>query len=107
MSLLTIDTAQLLDSSTAGSAAAKVLTDRWEAAASKSAAEKQALLAELQVLRDSLRRQLLERAQPVIAEIAKKKKATAVLDKAAVVFGTLEDITDAVMARVDAQGPLK
>jgi Skp family chaperone for outer membrane proteins len=107
MTLLTLDLRSLLDSCTVGVEAAKSLEKLWTDAKPADDAAKKKLLQELEGKRDNLRNLLLSRAKPVITELAKKKNATAVLEKGTVVWGDLEDITAQVIARVDAGGPLK
>lgn len=107
MTLLTLDLRALLDTTKVGADAAKALEKAWNDAKPKDDAAKQKLLRELEVKRDGLRGQLLTRAKPVIAELAKKKGAQAVLEKSIVVWTEAEDITAAVIAKVDAGGPLK
>ena len=43
----------------------------------------------------------------MLAELAKEKKADAVLDKSAVLWGKGDDVTKALIKKVDAGGPLK
>ncbi len=107
MTLLTLDLRSLLDSCKVGIDAAKSLEKSWSEARPADDAAKTKLLRELETKRDGLRAQLLTRAKPVIAELAKAKKATAVIEKGTVLWGDLEDITAAVSAKVDAGGPLK
>ena len=105
--LLVIDFVALLDRSIAGSDATKALERQWKDAAAQPDEKKRELLGQLEVKRDSLRKQLLDRARPVIAELAKKKGAVVVLERSAVAWAEAEDITALVSARVDALGPLK
>ncbi len=107
MTLLTLDLRFLLDSCKVGLEAAKGLEKAWNEAKPADDAAKQALLRELEGKRDGLRGLLLARAKPVIAELAKKKGAAAVLEKSVVIWGESEDITAQVIAKVDAAGPLK
>ena len=107
MTLLTLDLRALLDSTKIGADAAKALEKAWNDAKPADEAAKQKLLRELEAKRDGLRSLLLARATPAIAELAKKKGATAVLEKSAVVWSEAEDITAQVIAKVDAGGPLK
>jgi Skp family chaperone for outer membrane proteins len=102
-----LDTAMLLDSSKVGADAAKALEKAWSEAKSQPDDKKRELLAQLEQRRSSLRQQLIDRAKPAIAELAKKKNLEVVLEKGAVVWGTLEDLTKDVIAKVDAGGPLK
>ncbi len=107
MTLLTLDLRALLDTTKVGAEAAKSLEKQWNDAKPKDDAAKAKLLRDLEAKRDSLRQQLLARAKPIIADFAKAKKATAVLEKSIVVWSEAEDITTAVIAKVDAGGPLK
>ncbi len=102
-----LDTPQLLDKSKVGADAAKALEKTWAEAKAQPEDKKRELLNQLEQKRNDLRRQLLDRAKPAIAEIAKAKKVEAVLEKGAVAWSTAEDITAAVIAKVDAAGPLK
>lgn len=102
-----IDTAQLLDSSKVGADAAKALEKTWAEAKSQPDDKKREVLAQLEQKRASLRQQVIDRAKPVIAELAKQKKLDVVLEKGAVVWSTGEDLTKEVIAKVDAGGPLK
>ena len=104
---LVVDLAALLDSSKVGAEAAKGLEKTWKEAARKPDEERKALLDKLHAQRDGLREALFARARPLVAEFAKEKKVELVLDKSAVLFGTGEDITRALIKKVDAQGPLK
>jgi Skp family chaperone for outer membrane proteins len=105
--LLVVDLPALLDTSKVGADAARELEKAWNEAKSKPEEERRELLAKLQARRDGLREQLLARAKPLVAQLAKEKKADAVLEKGAVLWSTAEDITQALIARVDAGGPLK
>ena len=105
--LLVVDLAALLDTSKVGAEAAKGLEKTWNDAKKLPEDERQALLGKLQGQRDALREALFARARPLLAEIAKEKKADAVLDKSAVLWGKGDDVTKALIKKVDAQGPLK
>lgn len=105
--LLVVDLAALLDTSKVGAEAAKGLEKSWNDAKKLPEEERQKLLGKLQTQRDALREALFARARPLVAEIAKEKKADAVLDKSAVLWGKGDDITKALIKKVDAQGPLK
>ena len=107
MTLLTLDLRALLDTTKVGAEAAKALEKQWNDAKPADDAAKTKLLRDLETKRDALRTQLLARAKPVVAELAKAKKAQAVLEKSIVVWTEAEDITAAVIAKVDAGGPLK
>ncbi len=107
MTLLTLDLRNLLDTCKVGSEAAKSLEKAWNETKPADDAARTRLLRELEGKRDGLRTQLLARAKPVIAELAKAKKASAVLEKGTVLWTEAEDITAQVIARVDAGGPLK
>lgn len=106
--VLTVDLTALLDSSKVGAEAAKALEKEWKGAAKLPDDEKAKLLAKLQGQRDSLREALFARARPLLAELAKEKKADMVLDRSAVLWGGgAEDVTKALIKKVDAGGPLK
>jgi len=105
--LLVVDLTALLDSSKVGAEAAKGLEKTWNEAKKLPEEERQKLLAKLQTQRDALREALFARARPLLAEIAKAKKADVVLDKSAVLWGTGDDVTKALIKKVDAGGPLK
>ncbi len=105
--LLVVDLAALLDSSKVGADAAKGLEKAWAEAKKLPDDKRQEVLAELQNKRDALREALFARARPLIAEIAKEKKADAVLDKSAVLWGKGDDVTKVLIKKVDAAGPLK
>jgi Skp family chaperone for outer membrane proteins len=102
-----IDTAALLDSSKVGAEAAKALEKAWTEAKAQPDDKKRELLAQLEQKRAALRQQLIDRARPLIAELAKKKTLDVVLEKGAIVWSTGEDLTKDVIAKVDAGGPLK
>lgn len=103
----TIDTSALLDSSKVGAEAAKALEKIWAEAKDQPDEKKRELLNELEQRRTSLRQQLIDRARPVIAELAKKKALSAVLEKAGVAWASGDDLTAEVISKVDALGPLK
>lgn len=102
-----LDTPQLLDKSKVGAEAAKALEKTWAEAKAQPEEKKRELLNQLEQKRNALRKQLLDRAAPVIAELAKAKKLDAVLEKGAIVWTSAEDLTAAVIAKIDALGPLK
>ena len=105
--LLVVDLAALLDTSKVGADAAKGLEKTWAEAKKLPDEKRQELLAELQNKRDALREALFARARPLLAEIAREKKADAVLDKSAVLWGNGDDVTKVLIKKVDAAGPLK
>jgi len=105
--ILVVDLTALLDSSKVGAEAAKGLEKTWKEAAKLPDEEKQKLLIKLQAQRDGLREALFSRARPLLAELAKEKKADLVLEKSAVLWGGAEDVTKALIKKVDAAGPLK
>ena len=105
--VLVVDLTSLLDTSKVGAEAAKGLEKAWKEGAKLPDEEKQKLLVKLQAQRDSLREALFARARPLLAEIAKEKKADLVLDRSAVLWGTADDVTKALIKKVDAAGPLK
>lgn len=102
-----LDTAQLLDSSKVGAEAAKSLEKTWNDAKSQPDEKKREVLAQLEQRRIALRQALMDRARPIVAELAKKKGLEVVLEKGAVVWSTGEDLTKEVIAKVDSGGPLK
>jgi Skp family chaperone for outer membrane proteins len=104
--ILILDVAGLLDRSQVGSAAARSLEKAWREAQGQPEAQRRELLAQLEARRDGLRAKLLERARPVIAELAQKKGASLVVQRDAVVWSQGEDITAQVISRVDAGGAL-
>jgi Skp family chaperone for outer membrane proteins len=101
-----LDTTLLLDASKVGADAAKALETTWNEAKAQPEDKKRELLAQLEQKRANLRQQVIDRAKPVVIELAKQKKLEAVLEKGAVVWSTAEDLTRDVIAKVDAQGPL-
>lgn len=105
--LLVLDLSAVLDKSKVGADAAKSLEKRWAEAKALPEAKQRKLLDELEQKRAALRRQVLDRARPAVAELAKKKGAAAVLEKGAVLWTEAEDITAQVIAKVDAGGALK
>ncbi len=104
---LVVDLPALLDSSKVGAEAAKGLEKTWKGSQKLPDEERAELLKKLQAQRDGLREALFARARPLLAELAKEKKAEMVFDKAAVLFGDAEDVTRALIKKVDAGGPLK
>ncbi len=104
---LVVDLAAVLDKSKVGAEAAKSLEKAWAEAKSQSDDKKRKLLDELEKKRAGLRRALLDRVRPAVAELAKKKGAQVVLEKGAVLWTDADDITAEVIARVDEKGPLK
>jgi hypothetical protein len=105
--ILVVDLTALLDSSKVGAEAAKGLEKTWKAGAKLPDEEKQKLLIKLQGQRDGLRDALFARARPLLAELAKEKKAELVIDKSAVLWGGTEDVTKVLIKKVDAGGPLE
>lgn len=105
--ILVVDLTAVLDSSKVGAEAAKGLEKAWKEGAKLPDDEKQKLLVKLQGQRDGLREALFARARPLLAEIAKEKKADLVIDKGAVLWGGSEDVTKALIKKVDAGGSLK
>lgn len=106
--MLIIDVQALLDTSKAGADAAKALRREWDEAKALPEDRQRTLLAQLEERRDNLRKALLTRARPVLAEVAKKKGARVVLEKGAVLWSgeQVEDVTATVIQQVDALGPL-
>lgn len=104
--MLVVDLAGLLDRSKVGAAAAAQLEKQWQASADKPAPEREALLRTLQERRDKLRAALLDRARPLLEAMRTERKAKWVLERSAVLAGPTEDVTDALIQKVDAGGPL-
>lgn len=105
--VLVVDLTALLDTSKVGAEAAKGLEKAWKESEKQPEAERAKLLTKLQKQRDGLREALFARARPLLAELAKEKGADLVLDRSAVLWGTTEDVTKALIKKVDAGGPLK
>ncbi|MFO0600578.1 MAG: OmpH family outer membrane protein [Myxococcaceae bacterium] len=105
--VLVVDLTALLDTSKVGAEATKGLEKTWKESEKQPEAERTKLLAKLQKQRDGLREALFARARPLLAEIAKEKKADLVLERSAVLWGSSEDVTKALIKKVDAGGPLK
>ncbi|MBI3182731.1 MAG: OmpH family outer membrane protein [Myxococcales bacterium] len=109
MTLLQLDLASLLDASKVGRDAARALENEWSITEGMPEDRRGEVLANLREKRDALRSALLARAGPIVAELAKKRGASAVLERGSLVWAAekVEDITAAVIKEVDAQGPLK
>ena len=105
--VLVVDLALVLDQSRVGAEAAKALESEWREGEKLGEAEKQKLLARLQSWRDALREALVARARPLLAELAREKKADLVLERTGLLWGAAEDVTQALIKKVDAGGPLK
>lgn len=128
---LVIDSTALLDKSKVGAEAAKHLEQTWtESQARHQKLKEQAKgatgpalkavqqqvadferesLTALEHKRASLREKLIERARPLLKELAAAAGAKMVLERSAVAFLADDklDITAQVIAKVDALGPLK
>jgi Skp family chaperone for outer membrane proteins len=104
--ILTVDLPAVLDRSRIGADASKALEKSWADAKAQSEDAKRTLLVELEQKRDALREKLLVRIRPIIAELGKQKGAAAVLEKGGVAWANGDDITAAVIAKLDAGGPL-
>ena len=65
-----LDTAQLLDSSKVGADAAKALEKTWADAKAQPEDKKREVLAQLEQKRASLRQQVIDRAKPIVGEVA-------------------------------------
>jgi Skp family chaperone for outer membrane proteins len=104
--LLVLDTKALLDASEVGRAAAQALEAQWLKVKDKDEAARALALQELEGKRTLLRKALLERARMIVEGLAKKKKAKWVMEAQAVLWGERDDITKAVIAELDAMGPL-
>jgi len=107
--VLLVDWIAVLDGSGVGKKAAEELTSLWTAASGQTDAAKEQLHEQLQRRRDRLRDELVARAKPLLASLAKQKKAKLVLEKSQVAWAdaTVEDVTPALIAEVDRGGPLK
>jgi Skp family chaperone for outer membrane proteins len=105
--VLVVDLAALLDTSKVGIEATKDLEKQWEAAKKLNDAERPVQFAKIQAKRDALRDALLARAKPLVADLARDKKADLVLDRSAVLWGKTEDVTAVLIAKVDALGAIK
>src|SRR4051812_37558157 len=107
--MLLLDVPSLLDSSKVGADAAKALETVWTDAKGEPEEKKKQVLADLGRRRDALRTALLDRARPLVQELAKKKGAKVVLEKGAVLWAdkAVEDITPEIIAKVDGLGALK
>ncbi len=105
--VLVVDLAAVLDTSKVGADATRQLEKTWKDAKSQPEEKQRQLLAKLEKKRDALRAALLSRVKPIVAELAKKKGALAVLEKGAVLYSQGEDLTAQVIAKLDAGGPLK
>ena len=129
LNYLVVDIARVLEESQTGKAASASLRAIYEAAEAKAAkAKSQAnglpemiqkpLLKEAQEAlddgardveqgRSTLREQLLTRAKSVVDSLAKERGVELVLARpVALVFDPAKDVTDEVIAAVDAMGPL-
>jgi Skp family chaperone for outer membrane proteins len=130
VSFLVVDMQRLMDDSKVGQEAAKAVAARFDAAqgeykkllekAAKAPAGKDKTAAEAKVrefdqqsikaiktAQDALRLALLKRAQPFVDDAMKATGAEAVLDRAAVLMcDPVVDITNQLIAKVDALGPL-
>lgn len=104
--ILIVDLTALLDKSKIGAEAAKSLEKSWAEAQSQPEDKRQEILTQLEAKRDGLRKKLIDRSRPIIAELGKQKGALAVLEKSAVAWSPGEDITAEVMTKLDASGPL-
>lgn len=103
--VLIVDINRVLEESKVGRAAAEALEEKWKKGrkASGAAALKQSLEKE----RDALRDKVLARVRPALAALVEERGALVVLPAKAVVAHAAEiDVTDALIAAVDAQGPL-
>lgn len=107
--ILLLDVPSLLDSSKVGAEAAKALEKVWLDAKGQPEEQLKAVLADLGRRRDGLRNALLDRARPLLQELAKKKGAKVVLEKGAVIWAdaSVEDVTKEIIAKVDGLGALK
>ncbi len=105
--VLVVDLTVLLDTSKVGVEATKALEKDWKAGEKLEDNARVELLTKLQARRDGLRTALFNRARPLLADLAKEKKAELVLDRSAVLWAAQsEDVTAELIKRVDAGGPL-
>ena len=121
MEYLVVDIARILDESTAGRRASEELSKRWELAqrefqqlleraqagdqeAGERATELEAKVPdEIERRRDDLRRQLIERVKPIIAEIAQSKGTTLVLRAdQTLAYDPQAEITDQILKELEA-----
>ena len=120
MEYLVVDVARILDESTAGRRASEELSKRWELAqrefqqlleraqagdqeAGERATELEAKVPdEIERRRDDLRRQLIERVKPIIAEIAQSKGTTLVLRAdQTLAYDPQAEITDQILKELE------
>lgn len=127
---LVVDMQRVLDESQVGKDAAAALEGQMKAAqeefrklgekakaatgADKTKAEQATTqfeakaLGDLDTRRRELREELVARARPIMAGLAMKEGAKLVLERSAVIiFDSNGDITNEVITKVDAAGPLK
>jgi len=127
---LIVDMQRVLDESQVGKDASVVLEAQMKAAQEEfkklqdkhksakgdalKAAEAQAIqfeqksIADLEARRKEMRDELVARARPIMSGLAMSQGAKLVLERTAVIiFDPNGDVTADVIARVDAQGPLK
>ena len=126
---LVVDMRAILDLSQAGREGAGVLEKQWNEAAAKAQGIREqaktaagpaqkAIMEQLQNLekdttagiekkREELRAKVLERAQAVMRPIVESRGAKLVLDRGGIIWCSPEnDITQDVIAKVDAMGPI-
>ena len=120
MGYLVVDIARILDESATGRKASEELSKRWELAqqefqqlleraqagdqaAGERASELEARVPdEIERRRDDLRRQLIERVKPIIAEIAQTQGTTLVLRAdQTLAYDPEAEITDQILAELD------
>ncbi len=123
MSILVIDLARVLDESAEGKAGAKALAARWEVAktehaklqkaaeAASGAAQGEAhkalirfekeTLAAIEDERRTLRSSLLEKVRPLVAAVAKQRKADVVLEASSALYvAETADITQTILGKL-------
>ena len=121
MAILVLDLARVLDESHEGKAAAAALAERWDAAKTQHAALKgavdaargdainaaskalitfeQSTLASIEDDRRQRRERLLEKVRPLVAAVAKKRRAEVVLEASSALFvDEKSDITQEILA---------
>ena len=121
MAILVLDLARVLDESHDGKAAAGALAERWDAAKTQHAALKgavdaargdainaaskalitfeQSTLASIEDDRRQRRERLLEKVRPLVAAVAKKRRAEVVLEASSALFvDEKSDITQEILA---------
>lgn len=103
--VLIVDINRVLEESEVGRTATEVLEAKWKKGSKGPRAE--TLKRDLEKQRAGLREKLLARVRPALAALVKERGAQVVLPAHSVVAHAAEvDVTEAVIAAVDAGGPL-